>query len=246
MIRRRHVRAFAMAATAVVTIMAVSAGFAQAQGKLTSDGPVTLIGTETEGRGIKTRGENSWTAFGLTTECDGRDYVAHKLNATPHGLIASGSTDITLSPRFNVTCYTNQADPTVETTHTQISVTPVSVTMNGCDYALHIGGTTGGANTYGVTTDIVCPVGKAIEYHIQGVKTCTYSYGSQTGIAGAHLTETGTGTFAMVGTFEGFHFTGSGGLFCAAGTFNAAKQHVDVAFSGINEGGGSTSVAISD
>ncbi len=76
---------------------------------------------------------------------------------------------------------------------------PATVTMNGCTYTIHIGATTGVADTYAATTDIVCPEGKVIEFHIykEGTKTtehttanqlCGYTIGSQNGLGSPTFT----------------------------------------------------------
>jgi hypothetical protein len=83
--------------------------------------------------------------------------------------------------------------------------------MNGCDYVVHIGQTTGGvANTYGGTTDVVCPPNKVIEVHVYNTTDhtkevlCTLKVTPRTGIIGGHVTNTpASGDLDIFGTLTG-------------------------------------------
>jgi hypothetical protein len=209
------------------------------QGSFSSDGPVTLIGTETGGIGA-----NTLTVFGSSIECPGSILTGHKYNVTPHALTTSGETTATLTPHYPncVTYYGGSY--------------PVTVTMNGCDYVLHVGGTTPESNvvgTYGVTADIVCPAGKSIEVvaylgspHASNNQLCKFIVTPKNGLMGPHITNTpGTGTFDINGTFGGI-VAHREGLCVSEGktTTETAQLHVDTTVSGKNAVGGATAVGI--
>ena len=80
-------------AAIVLSAAITSVASAQANGRLTSIGNVTLKGTEIEGI------PNALTAFGLKTLCPGSTYIGHKYNITPHTFIPSGAETITFTPQ---------------------------------------------------------------------------------------------------------------------------------------------------
>ncbi|HET8862857.1 MAG TPA: hypothetical protein VFM94_06380 [Solirubrobacterales bacterium] len=126
----RNVKAMGLALVAVLGMSAIVASAASAQqGKLTSDGPVTLTGSPTG-----TPDLSDFTFFGSSnSECPLYTYTGHKYNVTPHELIPSGATAITLSVSYGKFCNVGGA--------------PMTADMNGCDFVLDIEGTTGSADT---------------------------------------------------------------------------------------------------
>jgi hypothetical protein len=219
-----------MAAFAVSAIVA-SVAFAQ-QGTLTADGPVTLNMTGTVGEvweGI--------TTFGVRTECPGTIYTGHKLNATPHTSIPSGSTSFTVTPHF-VSCQTGGGFHNV------------TITMNGCDYAFNIGKTVS-LDKYAVTADIVCPPGGKIAMHWYAAAnektlTCTFTVKPQSGLEGlTATTNTDVGDIGLVGTIKGIHVERHGS-FCSSLTSAVGEYHMDLTIQGKNEGGGGTGILITD
>jgi hypothetical protein len=196
----RNLKILGLALVAVFALIALAASAASAQGKLTtSDGkPATLVGTET---GVSGAGLNAWTAFGSKIECILGFGTGHQYNVTPHVPVPHGATTITITPHY-------------KNCHTFIPETkPLTVTMNGCDWVVHIGATTGGvAGTYGGTADVVCPLGKNIEIHVYNSAAhtetlCTLTVTPRNGITGGHVTNTpasgdldvqGTGTGTVV------------------------------------------------
>jgi hypothetical protein len=198
MIRNLKVLGLALVAVFALSALAASVASAQVQqGTFTSSNGTaqTLIGTET---GLA--GSNAYTSFGSRTECPGSTYTAHKYNVTPHVAIPNKETTFTITPHYKNCVAFNPASH------------PMTVTMNGCDYVLHIGLTTGGVlGTYGATLDIVCPPNKVIEKHVYNDAghtelLCTMKIKAQNGLAGAHFTNTpGTGTFDLQGTFAKIH-----------------------------------------
>ncbi|HMJ72200.1 MAG TPA: hypothetical protein VK471_02420 [Solirubrobacterales bacterium] len=242
----RNIKVLGLALVAVFAMSAMVASAASAQGKLTSDGPVTLKVTET---GIKTA--NALTAYTHTVACPGSTITGHKYNVTPHGLIPSGETTATLTPHYNQT-----ACEVVD-----LGV-PATVTMNGCDYVVHVLGTVG--TKYEVSVDVVCPVGKVIEVEVyssssEALKLCTITVKGQAGLkgaAGAPVLAQNTAAVGgtqddldIVGTFKGIHAErhglckGEGGH---ADTTNTAEFHVDATVKGYNNLGVETGVTISD
>jgi len=243
----RNLKVLGLALVAMFALTAVAASVASAQqGKISTDGPVTLKGEET---GVAA---NSLTAFGLKVECPGSSYTGHKYNVTPHGFIANGETTATLSPK-----YKEEAE--------NCKVTPgnfiATIDMNGCDYVIHLGVTTGGvANTYGVTFDVVCPVGKeitltiwtnAVDHTTVGkAPFCVQHVPPQTGLLGAHATDTKNGHIDLTGTVEGIKVTESASathpVLCPKKETLAGKFDLDVTVKGLNEAGGATSIGISE
>jgi len=206
MIRNLKVLGLALVAVFAMGAVAASAASAANQGKLTSDGPVTLTVTET---GAKGSDSNSLHAFGSKVECFGSTYAGHKVGGT--SFLASGETTATLTPTYN------QKECRSFTGATEREAT---VETNGCDFVFHIGETTGGVEgTYGVTADVVCPVGNKIHVgvwelgakHETSNRLCTVEVGAQTGLAGAHVTNTpASDDFDVTGTFTNIAATEHG------------------------------------
>lgn len=228
----RYIKALGLAFVAALALSAVVASAASAQGKLTSDGPVTLDATETGGVTA-----NSLTAFGNATRCPGSSYTGHEYNKTPHALIPSGASTATFTPKY-VNCVSIQGG----------SELPTTVDMNGCDYVMHIGATVGVGKTYAATADVVCPAGQHILVTAfsgggHAFRLCTVTVGPQTGLAGAHFTDTGNGHVDLTGTFKGIKSSRSG--LCGASSTETAEFHIDVTGSGTNAAGGATPVSLS-
>jgi hypothetical protein len=148
----RNLKALGLACAATLCIGAAAASAASAQGVLTSDGPVTLTGERTGGLFA-----NAQTSAAANITCPGSTYTGHKYDETPHELIESGESTITITPTY-VNCEAH--------TFFNLITLPMTVTMNGCDYVLHIGEETGEAGTYGVTADVECPDGQHVDIHI--------------------------------------------------------------------------------
>ncbi len=232
----RNLKALGLALAAVLTMSAMVASAASAQqGKLTSDGPVTLEMTET---GSPSGGANLFTTFGEKVECPGQTHTGHKFNVTPHQPIESGSTTITLTLGFKLgVCFVGTGG------------LPTTWAMNGCDYVLHIG-TTVAANEYALTTDIVCPAGKHIQLeefnkHPGGIRLCTFTIKPQNGIAGARvITTSASDDLDINGTFGGIHVERSG--LCGSATTASGEFHIDVTARGTNSEGAATGITVTD
>lgn len=236
MIRDLKLLVLSLVAIAVPSVTGASAASAQ-QAFLTSDGPVTLIGVET--------GETSTnllTAFGEKIECPGSFYTGHKYNVTPHSVIPSGATTVTITPHH-----------IAEKCRSSNNLF-MTWTMNGCDYVFHFGETSPAGNeegTYGLTADIACPEGKAIEWHLytsssELTKVCTVKINSQTGLKGLHVTSTSASEdLDISGAMEGIHMERSG-AFCSSLTTKEAKFDIDITVKGTNEIGAETGIAVSE
>jgi hypothetical protein len=202
----RNLKILGLASMAILAISAAVASTALAgttTGKVTAPEPVTLKGTPTGNEA-----DNGFTAFGTQIKCPKTTYTGHKISETPHKFIASGSSEITITPHFDPIC---------------------SVGMNGCDFAFRDITTTGGVeHTYGVVLDIVCPTGKEI---LIGGPACDVFIPAQTGLQGAHLKTTTTGThdIDLEGKFEGITAKSCLGLHTTNAMFD-----VDVTIKGYN------------
>jgi len=251
----RNLKALGLALAAVFALSAAAASVASAQqGTLTSDGPVTLTGTETGASA------NRVTMFGAFAECPGSTGTGHKYTVesettaeekaklTHHVLIPSGATTYTLTPHLkqaNENCVLSLG-------------WKATTDFNGCDYVTHIGQTTGGvAGTYGGTVDIVCPPGKEIDWTLftnaadltSGTVACVLHVKPQTGLTGAHGTDTGNGTIDITGTIHGIHITktkpNNHTILCQNETTATAEFHIDATVTGHNAAGASTPISLS-
>jgi hypothetical protein len=225
----RNLKALGLALVAVFAITAVTASAASAQGKLTSDGPMTLLGTQT-GEPVA----NALTIFGKT-ECPSATYTGHKVASTPHATIPStGATQVTITPHYG---------------HCVSGGFPSTISMNGCDYVFDIGATTGGiVGTYGVGTTIVCPVGKNIEIktytttaHESIICTGKILHKAAQQYPGLHVSNGTNGHINIAGTITGIEAHRAG--FCApeTQTTKVAEIHLDITV----KDSGVTSVLIS-
>jgi hypothetical protein len=189
------IKSLGLSLVAVFAIGAVSASVASAQnGIFTSDGPATLIGTQT---GVAN--ENSITAFSKTVTCPNATYTGHKVNVTPHEPIPSGATQATLTPHYGVCASNTGAFPT-------------TIDMNGCDYVISIGETTGIADQYFLSTQITCPTGQHIVItlfttasgHTANTPFCNLTLTENpAGYTGLKQTDTTNSTLDVTGTIEG-------------------------------------------
>jgi hypothetical protein len=238
----RNLKALVLALTAVFALGAVSASAASAaQGWLTSDGPVTLVATETGAAG-----SNQITAFSVGDECPGSTYNGHKYNVTPHEEIPTHATTVTLTPEYN--------QPNCRLNGLTLKVT---LTLNGCDYVLHLGETNGTADTYNVTYDIVCPGPSVIttrmwtagESHTNP-PVCVIHVPPQTGFAGGVAKDTTNGTIDLTGTVKGISATetasASHPFLCPGGTTTIAKIDIDVNVIGKNAFNEATEIGLSE
>jgi hypothetical protein len=252
----RNLKTLGLALVAISALSAVVASVALAQGKFTSDGPVTMTAEETgeEGKGL-----NALTAFGLKIECPTSIYTGHKYNVTPNEFLPNGVTTATVTPHYkqivvggDANCRANPASA------------PVTIQMNGCDYVIHLGATTGGVNgTYALTIDIVCPEGQEIaitvwttnELHTANATPfCVLNIPPQTGLVGAHITDTGNGHVDVGGAVEGIQMTRKNNtgaadthtVICPETTSMAGKFDLDLTTKGHNQAGEPTAVSLSD
>jgi hypothetical protein len=251
MIRNLKTLGLALAAVSALSSVAATAATAQ-QGEFTSDGPVTMKATENAGT------TNALTAFGLTVKCPETTYTGHKYNVTPHELLPNDVTTATVTPHYKQVAANGDANCRATPGNF-----PITVHMNGCDYVVHLGATTEKANTYAATLDIVCPAGKEITLtgwttdheHTTGLSPfCVLHIPPQTGLTGAHFTDTTNGTVDVSGALESMKATKTNNtgaadthtVICPETTSTTASFHVNVTTKGLNGEGGSTSVGISE
>jgi hypothetical protein len=237
----RNLKALGLALIAVFALSAVVASAASAQnGKLTSDGPVTLFGTQTGEAKL-----NAVSLFGGETTCMKAAYTAHKYNVTPHELIVSGESSMTITPNYGTCVWRNGGIAWFAT-----------YDMNGCDYALHLG-TTKAASVYNTTTTIQCPVGQHITVtlfttaaeHTAGNSFCHFTITEKAaGYPGLLATDTKNGKVDLTGTVENItaHKKGSEPVLCQAGETNIGKIALDITLEGKDKAGAATAISLSD
>lgn len=210
-----------MVAFAFSAVAAASASAGETTGMLTSDGPVTLEGTEDPA------GTNAFTAFGQEVQCPESHYTGHKANVTPHERLQGGETEVTITPE-----YTNCEDG---------EGGERSVNPNGCDYEFYDFTTTGDQvgteGTYGLTAHIDCgETGKEIE--VSG-GTCVVRVPEQTELTGLHATNK-AGAITIQGTIHSITANTCLGL-----TTHEAELHQAVKVEGENKAGEATTISIS-
>lgn len=233
----RNLKALGLTLVAMLALgaMTASAASAQTNGKLTSASPVVLVGTE---QGAVS--ENRLTAFNLFVQCPDSTYTGYKHNVTPHEAIPSGVSTGTIVPDY--------LETVAGTANCDATVGSATIHMNGCDYVVHLGETTGGVNgTYGVTFDVVCPVGKEITVTVYSSHTHTEPFcimhvpGNQNGLKGAHATDNGNGTVTLSGTVEGITVnktTNGAPLLCPNAHTAVGKFDLNVLIKGFDKVGG--------
>lgn len=219
--------------------MLASAASAQ-QAYLTSDGPVTLTGTET---GSAT---NRLTGFKTFFECPGTTYTGHTYNKTPHVPLDKHSTTATITPHYGAD------DPTGKGCVVSALKFPVTVDMNECDYVFHLGETTPApaVDEYEMATTIDCPTGKHIvfTFTVSG-KPCTITITEKEGANdtynGLDAKDTTNGTIDIAGEITGIEAHAVGTACIETGTQNMALKQ-DVTVKGLNELGEETKIGISE
>jgi len=237
----RHFKSLGLALVAILALSAMAASAAWAQGKITSDGPMTLDITETGGAGT-----NALTSFGSAVECPGTTYKGHKFNVTPHTLIASGETTATITPAYKQPCHVSGGRQ-------------ITITTNGCDFVFHIGSTVP-ASAFAVTADVVCPVA-ANGIHLtvfantppvaEGANLCTLEITGgalNQGLTGPSATNGAGNHINISGTFHSVHVERTGlCIFDGGGTTtNAGQFDINATVLGTNAGGGQTAISLSD
>lgn len=232
----RNFKALGLALVAIFAMSAMVASSASAQGKLTSDGPVTLDITET---GVETA--NSLEAFGGTTVCPGTTYTGHAYNVTPHGLIASGATTATITPHY-------------KQENCRASGNPATVITTGCDFVFHLGASTG-VDKFAVTTDVVCPP-EVAGIHVQvfsstteSTKICELTVKPQTGLSGVSVETTTNASphdLDIVGTFQNIHVSRSGACLLdgKGSTTTTGKFNIDATVKGTDANGSATAITV--
>jgi len=237
-----NLKALGAALAAIAILAALTAGNASAQqGQLTSDGPVTLAGTE-----IGEPGSNALTMFGGKVECPGSTYTGHKVLTAKeteeekgHQLLPSGSTEGTVTPHFN------QANCAAVSGEEEFSAT---VTLNGCDVVLESSETIS-EGEYAGTGALQCPVGKVIEVDLflgasHGFMVCKFVGEAQGSSGVATLTNTEKGTVEVTGAITNISGTQSG--LCGSNETESGELHFSAEVTGLNEAGEATAIAVSD
>ncbi len=218
-----------------LSAMASAASAQAANGTLTSTGNVTLTGTEIAGK------VTGWTVFGLAVKCPGSTYLGHKVGSTT-AFLPNDSGEATITPKYKEPCESN--------------VGPSTFDLNGCDLVVHIGETTGVADTYKVTLDIICPAGKDVTStnwfstveHTGGKEACTVHVPPQNNIKGGTITDTTEGDLVLNGPFGPFTVIETKDnlhpLLCPAKE-GEGELDFGLTIKGDNEGGTNTAISLS-
>lgn len=232
----RNFRALGLALVAVFALSAVAAQAALGQGKLTSDGPVTLVGTQTGGTGA-----NAFTVVGVKTECANAIYTGHQVVTTPHQFISSGTSSLTITPHYGICISQNL---------------PSTIDMNGCDYVFHLGSTTGNGG-YAINFTIVCPSGNHItktiftsaHNHTTNKPFCHITITENAaGYAGLEAKNTTGGHIGIIGTASNIMAhkkSPTGSILCPEEATNTASLHMDLTVTGRNSVTQDTSISLS-
>jgi hypothetical protein len=229
-------------------VMGVAAPVSMAQqGVFTSTGPVTLLGAETG------ESANRITAFGAFFECPGSTYTTHKVATTPHVLVPISATSATM--RGIPKEITGSGAPNCKGS----LGTSATIDMNGCDYVITLGQTTGGVpGTYGMKLHLVCPAGKEITITVwlseaahtsePNTPKCILHLPPQNERTGPHFSDTGNGSLDLTGTVTSVTVKQTrNSILCPSGTHTSGGSiHFDVNFTGRNETGSATPVSVSD
>jgi hypothetical protein len=220
----RKLKTLGLALMAVFAIGAVAASAASAQnGIFTSDGPATLIGTQTGAAN-----ENSLTMFGKTVTCPNATFTGHEVGSTTNG-VPNGATEVTLTPHYGV-CTVNTGN------------FPTTIDTNGCDFVLAIKETTGVADQYNLHTTVKCEAGKHIVVtmftnaagHTANTPFCNLTITENaTGYTGLKQTDTTNKTLDVTGTVEGFvadkkSNAADTGILCPTEETKTGILHIDI------------------
>lgn len=219
----RKIKALGLAMVAMAALVAVAAPVAQAEtGSLTAAGfPSIVTGNQAPG-------------------------VTFDIGAGPIRTVSCGTSDL------ETTFAGPGADPVTFRPNYQNCIsepggmTPVTVTMNGCDYSIGFGkpGTTGQQQGTGTMHAWVnCPAGQQIEIHVYAnafahaanMSTCTYDIGPQGQVpAGiyhntAHVGMPSDVKATVNATFTATSTIGAGGAICGG---NPMNQHLPITLTG--------------
>ncbi len=223
----RNLKTLGLVLIAVVA-MSVTVASAASAGELTSDGPVKLQGEESN---------FTLTMFGQKLECQNKiDWG--KVNETPHGFVFPPLTTFTLKYTFsNCTAFIGELKA------------PATVTMNGCDLAVHIGVKIKPLRFH-LIFDFVCEFEKFIEIHAyssaaHSSSVCTYKIPAQTGLVGGTIENVAGGRVSLGGPVTGIKATRTGILCGGTAETSEAKQDIGAEISGTNEAGSATAIEVS-
>jgi len=245
----RNLKVLGVALAAVFALSAVTASAALAQvGTITSTGPVKLTGTLT---GAKN--ENSFTAFGGVLSCATAKYTGNKIltqaqteAGKTHELVPTDSSSVTVTPHYG-SCILTQAG--IEF--------PTTVDMNGCDFELDFGVTTGVANKYKVKTTEECPSTQTIKTtifenatkHAENKPFCVIDITKETNRGeGLTATDTLNGSIDITGTVEGLKMdreSPTGSFLCPKEETKTGIWHFDINVTGDNAAGAATTISLS-
>lgn len=218
----RKLEAIGLAMAALAALLAVAAPVAQAEtGTLTASQFPAIVTGQQQGGPTFDIGE----PLVRDVECGTSDLDAPTL--------AGPADPLTLTPTYE-NCRSNPG------------FTPVTITMNGCDYRVGFSkpGTTGTPGTTGLMHAwISCPTGQQIQIHVyessfahtENISLCTYDIGPQGPVtAGIYHNTAGVGMTPDIDATVKAKFTarstiGAGGLICGG---DPITQHLPIVLTG--------------
>jgi len=245
----RKIKALGLGLVAMLALGALGAAGASAQnGELYAEGATnefTLTGAQTGAANA-----NRITAFGSFIECPGTVGTGHAVlthtettEGKKHQMLQDGASKVTVTPHYSI-CYATALK------------FPMTIIMNGCDYEVNIGETTGGVDTYGGSGKAVCP-GKGPEWklykvgskHTEADLKCVFTTLPNQEYKGLHATDTTNGTISITGEAVGFtvtqHEGPAKGCLSAATSDPNVKLDADVTITAHDEEGSPVGIGLS-
>ncbi len=232
---------------AMGAMMASSASAQETTGNLKVEKEATITGTDVVNSKLIYP-----NAAGQTVVCHGHYDIGQvgetfTVTGSPgkHKPVPPGKyTTLTVSPTYTTPIAEKTSEPGC-IGHVGSTEALATVTMNGCDYVLHLNTTEGGAGEYGVEADLVCPEGKKVEIHVYSLtdtahktSVCTFTFGPQTGLKGARLKAIAGGKLTLGGTVKGISASREGVVCGGKNETKEAELEIDAEISATEESGG--------
>jgi hypothetical protein len=231
---KRKFKALALTLAAMFVIGGIMASMAMAEeeGTITSDGPVSLVGTNAPGT------ETTFRAFGMETKCTIK-YTIGNLKETPHKFVTPPVLQVTVKPD-TIKCKSKVGET---------SELPTTVTGNGCDFTRVFPFIKPGK--WKMKSKLSCEGGaETIEFHVytsaaHTTSICTVKVPPQENLEGGTAENISGGKITFGGTTTGIKASKTGILCGGAAETSSGEEEADVEVTGANEAGGATEVSLS-
>jgi hypothetical protein len=229
----RKFKALALALAAIFALSGIMASVAMAEGEgtITSDGRVSLVGTNVAGT------ETTFRAFGMETQCTIK-YTIGNLKETPHKFVTPPVARVTVKAD-TIKCKSKIGESTG---------LPTTVTGNKCDFTRVFPLLKPGK--WKMKSSIGCEAAESIEFHVYSssahtTSICTVKVPPQENLEGGTAENISGGKITFGGTFTGIKATKTGILCGGTAETSSGEEEADVEVSGTNEAGGATEVSLS-